>query len=77
MSELLWGIVGFICPFVLSWLFAKINAAKFAEFLSKMLAKVLKDEKTRNKVENEIGKLLVDLGNAIINATPDEGETKN
>lgn len=41
-----------------------------------MLAKVLKDEDARNKVENAVGKLLVDLGNAIINATPDE-EQKN
>jgi len=76
MMELLWAIVGFVIPFILSWIFAKINPAKFASWLSKMLAKVLKNEEARNKVENEIGRLLVELGNAIINATPDE-EQKN
>lgn len=72
MAELLWAIVGFVIPFILSWLFAKINPAAFATMLSKLLAKVLKDKEVRNKVENQIGKLLVDLGNAIINATPDD-----
>lgn len=72
MMELLWAIVGFVIPFILSWIFAKINPAAFATMLSKLLAKVLKDKEVRNKVENQIGKLLVDLGNAIINATPDD-----
>lgn len=71
MTELLWGILGFVLPFILAWLFAKIKPEKFAEWLSKMLAKILKDQETRNKVENEIGKLLVNLGKAIIDATPD------
>ncbi len=72
MVELFWGIVGFAVPFALGWLFSKINPAAFATMLSKLLAKVLKDKEVRNKVENQIGKLLVDLGNAIINATPDD-----
>ncbi|MEM2120619.1 MAG: hypothetical protein QXR93_06025 [Archaeoglobaceae archaeon] len=72
MSELLWGIVGFAAPFALGWLFSKINPTAFATMLSKLLARVLKDKEVRNKVENQIGKLLVDLGNAIINATPDD-----
>ena len=72
MSELLWGIAGFVLPFVLSWVFAKINPAKFASWLSSMLAKVLKDRATRNKVENEVGNLLINLGKAIVNATPDD-----
>jgi len=72
MVELFWAIVGFVVPFVVSWLFAKINPAAFATMLSKLLAKVLKDKEARNKVENQIGKLLVELGNAIINTTPDE-----
>lgn len=76
MMELLWAIVGFVIPFILSWIFAKINPAKFASWLSKMLAKVLKNEDARNKVENEIGKLLIQLGQAIVNATPDS-EQKN
>jgi hypothetical protein len=76
MVELFWAVIGCVAPFVLSWLFAKINPAAFATMLSKLLAKILKDKEARNKVENEIGKLLVDLGNAIINATPDE-EQKN
>ncbi len=74
MVELLWAIVGFVIPFILSWIFAKINPAKFVSWLSKMLAKVLKNEEARNKVENEIGRLLVELGNAIISITPDENE---
>lgn len=77
MTELLWGLVGFAVPFVLSWLFAKINPAAFAKWLSRLLAKVLKDERARNRVENKIGQLLINLGQAIIDATPEEGEEKN
>ena len=74
MSELLWGIVGFVLPFVLSWLFAKIDPVRFAKWLSNMLAKVLKNKEVCNKVENEVGNLLVNLGQAIINVTPDDDE---
>jgi len=70
-------LVGFVLPPLIAWLLAMIKPETTAKLLTKLLTKITKDTGTRNKIENIVGIKLMEIGWAIVMATPDDTELLN
>jgi len=70
-------LIGLVLPPLIGGLLALIKPESIAKFLTKLLMKVTKDETTRNKIENIIGIKLMEIGWAIVMATPEDTELLN
>ena len=70
-------LVGFVLPPLIAWLLAMIKPETTAKLLTKLLTKITKDTSTRNKIENIVGIKLMEIGWAIVMATPDDTELLN
>jgi len=70
-------LIGLVLPPLIGGLLALIKPESVAKLLTKLLMKVTKDETTRNKIENIIGIKLMEIGWAIVMATPEDTELLN
>lgn len=68
-ETLVGALIGVITVPVTVWIMAKVNGKKLAEMLSGLLLKLFKGNvELVDEVENEVGKKLVEIGQAIIDA---------
>jgi gas vesicle protein len=68
-ETLIGALIGVITVPVTVWIMAKVNGKKLAEMLSGLLLKLFKGNvELVDEVENEVGKKLVEIGQAIIDA---------
>jgi len=68
-ETLIGALIGVITVPVTVWIMAKVNGKKLAEMLSGLLLKLFKGNvELVDEVENEVGKKLVVIGQAIIDA---------
>ena len=66
-ETLIGALIGVITVPVTVWIMAKVNGKKLAEMLSGLLLKLFKGNvELVDEVENEVGKKLVEIGQAII-----------
>jgi hypothetical protein len=70
------ALIGVLTVPLVAWGMALIHPKKIAEWLSGALQKIFKGNKDlTNEVENEVGKKLVEIGQAIIDAHEDLKKT--
>ena len=68
-ETLIGALIGVITVPVTVWIMAKVNGKKLAEMLSGLLLKLFRGNvELVDEVENEVGKKLVEIGQAIIDA---------
>jgi len=70
-------LIGLVLPPLIGGLLALIKPESVAKLLTKLLMKVTKDSTTRNKIENIVGIKLMEIGWAIVMATPEDTELLN
>ena len=70
-------LIGLVLPPLIGGLLALIKPESVAKLLTKLLMKVTKDGTTRNKIENIVGIKLMEIGWAIVMATPEDTELLN
>jgi len=72
LQYFLTAVAGFVIPFLVGWLLSKFAPNKAAMFLAKWIAKIVKDPKAQNKIENQIGDYLMALGQELKELHPDD-----